>query len=103
MYAVVETGSKQYRVVVGEAVDVDRLAGAEGETVSLDKVLMIADEDKIQVGAPYVAGAKVDAEIVKQGRGPKLVVFKMKRRKKMRKKAGHRQDFTRLKVTGITV
>lgn len=103
MYAVVETGSKQYRVAVGEAVDVDRMTGNEGEKISLDKVLMVADDDKIRVGAPYVEGARVDAEIVTQGRGPKLIVFKMKRRKKMRKKAGHRQDFTRLKVTGITV
>lgn len=103
MYAVVETGNKQYRVSVGEAFEVERLSGEVGDKVSLDKILMVTDDDKVQVGKPYVEGAKVEAEIVRQGRGPKLVVFKMKRRKKMRKKAGHRQEFTELKVTDITV
>lgn len=103
MYAVVETGSKQYRIGVGEDFDVERLEGEEGEKISLDKVLMVADGDNVHLGRPYVEGAKVEAEIVRHGRGPKLVVFKMKRRKNMRRKAGHRQDLTTLKVTDITV
>ena len=101
MYAVVKTGGKQYRVSEGDRVRVEKLPGSVGDTVELDEVLMLGG-DKVSVGAPTVSGAKVQAEIVAQGRGRKIIVFKIRRRKSYRRKAGHRQPYTELKVTGIS-
>ena len=101
MYAVVKTGGKQYRVSEGDRVRVEKLPGSVGDTVELDEVLMLGG-DKVSVGAPPVSGAKVQAEIVAQGRGRKIIVFKIRRRKSYRRKAGHRQPYTELKVTGIS-
>jgi large subunit ribosomal protein L21 len=100
MYAVIETGGKQYRVAVGDKVKVEKLAAAEGESVDLDRVLMIQDGSNVQVGTPTLE-SKVSAKVVSQGRGDKIRIFKMKRRKHYRKQAGHRQDYTELEITGI--
>ena len=102
MYAVVATGGKQYRVNEGDRVRVEKLGGEAGAKVVLDKVLMVGDGENSKIGAPMLNGAKVEAEIVDQGRGKKIVVFKFKKRKKYRKKQGHRQSFTELRITKIT-
>ncbi|MFI5302815.1 MAG: 50S ribosomal protein L21 [Polyangiales bacterium] len=100
MFAVIQTGGKQYRVSQGDKLKVEKLVGDVGSKITFDKVLLIAG-DSVKVGAPLIAGAKVEAEIVTQGRGPKIIVFKFKRRKNYRRKNGHRQPFTEVKVTGI--
>ncbi len=100
MYAVIETGGKQYRVAVGDKVKVEKLVAAEGESVDLGRVLMIQDGGKVQVGKPAL-DSKVTAKVVAHGRGDKVRIFKMKRRKHYRKQAGHRQDFTELEITAI--
>ncbi|XXK29500.1 50S ribosomal protein L21 [Arenicellales bacterium nBUS_45] len=102
MYAVVQTGGKQYRLGVGDNVRVEKLAGELGEVVELPQVLMIGDGEKVSIGDPVIAGASVKAEIVSHGRDKKIRVFKMKRRKKYRRTQGHRQSFTQLRVTEIT-
>jgi large subunit ribosomal protein L21 len=101
MYAVVRTGGKQVRVAPGKAVRVETLAGAVGEQIAFDEVLMVAGEGEPRVGRPLLAGARVVATIVRQGRGPKITVFKSKRRKNYRRKQGHRQDFTEVRVEAI--
>jgi len=101
MYAVIKTGGKQYRVSEGDRLRVEKLPGEPGATVTFDEVLMIGGE-KVAVGKPIVKGAKVSAEIMVQDRDKKVIVFKFKRRKNYRRKRGHRQPFTELKITGIT-
>jgi len=101
MYAVIKTGGKQYRVSEGSRLRVEKLPGAAGDKVELSEVLMLGCE-KLVVGKPMVQGAKVNAEIVAQGRDKKVIVFKIRRRKRYRRKNGHRQPFTELKVTGIS-
>jgi len=101
MYAVVETGGKQYRVAPGETVEVDRLENETGKPVVLDRVLFVANEGKFSVGAPTVSNAKVTADVVEHFRGEKKVAFKMKRRKGYHKTIGHRQELTRIKITDI--
>ena len=100
MYAVIQTGGKQYRVAQGDQLRVERLPGDKGSTLTFDKVLMLGG-DTTQVGTPLVAGAKVTATIVAQDRAKKIIVFKFRRRKNYRRKAGHRQPFTALQITGI--
>jgi large subunit ribosomal protein L21 len=102
MFAVIRTGGKQYRVAENDVIKVERLDGDSGASVTLDEVLMVGEGDKVTVGAPTVAGASVSAEVVEQGRGPKIIVFKKKRRQNYRRKKGHRQDLTTLKITGIS-
>ena len=102
MYAVVQTGGKQYRLGVGDNVRVEKLAGELGEVVELPQVLVIGDGEKVSIGDPVISGASVKAEIVSHGRDKKIRVFKMKRRKKYRRTQGHRQSFTQLRVTEIT-
>jgi large subunit ribosomal protein L21 len=102
MYAVIETGGKQHRVVEGETLSIEKLEVATGEKVQFDKVLMVADGDKIAVGAPYVSGSKVTAEVVAHGRGDKVTIIKFRRRKHYRRQAGHRQWFTEVKITSIS-
>jgi len=101
MYAVIETGGKQYKVSPGQTVDVERLDVADGGTVDLDRVLLIADDDKVVVGNPTVDGAKVVATSQGDGRGKKVIVFKYKPKVRYSKKTGHRQSYTRLTIDKI--
>ena len=101
MYAVVETGGKQYRAALGEFVDVERLPADVGEQVTLDRVLMIADGEKVTVGQPTVAGALVQATVVGQAKHRKVIFFHYVPKKRERKKHGHRQYYTRLRIDGI--
>ena len=101
MYAIVESGGKQYRAEPGKMLRLERLDGEKGAQVELTKVLLVADGEKVRVGTPMVEGAKVVSEIVRQGRGQKISVFKFKRRKKYRRKTGHRQNLTEVRVAEI--
>ena len=100
-YAVVETGGKQYRVQEGNLVDVELIAGEAGDTITLDQVLALSDGNSLSVGTPVLEGASVTAELVEHFRGKKLVAFKKKRRKGYKRKVGHRQSLTRLRVVGL--
>ncbi len=102
MYAVVKTGGKQYKVAPGDTLRVESLEGEKGATVELSDVLLVEKDGSVTVGTPSVAGAKVTAQIVRQGRGKKVLVFKHKRRKSYRKLNGHRQNFTELLVKEIS-
>jgi large subunit ribosomal protein L21 len=102
MFAVIKTGGKQYKVATGDIIQVEKVAGEVGKSVNLAEVLMLADGGKITVGKPFVQGASVAAEVVEQDRSQKLIVFKKKRRQNYRRKNHHRQEFTVLKITGIT-
>lgn len=99
-YAVIETGGKQYSVSEGDLIKVEKLDAEAGNVVDLDKVLLIGG-DETKVGAPYIEGAKVTAEVVKNGKAKKIIVFKYKAKKNYRKKQGHRQPYTELKITSI--
>jgi large subunit ribosomal protein L21 len=103
MYAVFKTGSKQYRVEKGDKLRVEKLPGLVGEAVAFDEVLLVGGEssDRLKVGRPTVGGAKVEATILGQGLGRKIVIFKFRRRKNYRNKRGHRQAFTALEITNI--
>ena len=102
MYAVIQSGGKQHRVVEGETLKVELLKAETGTTITFDDVLMLVNGESIQIGAPVVAGAKVTAEVVGHGRHDKIRIVKMRRRKHYRKQQGHRQWFTELKITGIS-
>jgi len=102
MYAVIQTGGKQYRVAQGDKVRVERLDAAEGDKVTLDDVLLVADGDDIKVGTPKVEGGKVEATVRSHGRGDKIEVIKFRRRKHHQKRTGHRQGYTELEITGIS-
>lgn len=102
MYAVIKTGGKQYRVATDDVLDVEKLDGEAGAQVEFTEVLMIGGNGEPKVGTPLVSGAKVTAELVKQTRGPKLIAFKKRRRKNSRRKKGHRQDLTTVRITNIT-
>ena len=101
MYAVIKTGGKQYRVAENDVLDVEKLAGDAGATIEFTEVLMVGEGESVKVGKPLIAGAKVTAELVEQTRGPKLIAFKKRRRKNSRRKKGHRQDLTTVRITGI--
>ncbi|UCC63452.1 MAG: 50S ribosomal protein L21 [Anaerolineae bacterium] len=103
MYAVIETGSKQYKVQEGQFVDVEKLPLSVGEKVELDRVLLVSDGDKVQVGRPTVEGAKVLATVDRQDKHRKVVIYKYRPRKRYRLKKGHRQPFTRLRIDKIVV
>ncbi len=103
MYAIIKTGAKQHKVSEGEVLLVEKIADEEGAQVVFEEVLMVADGETVKIGKPFVDGAKVTGEIVAQTRGPKIVVGKMKRRKGYRKKTGHRQQLTSMKITKISV
>ncbi len=103
MYAVVETGGKQYRVAPGGVIAVERLPGGVGDVVELSRVLLVGEGDQVKVGSPVVSGAKVRATILGQARAPKVTVFKFRRRRKYRRKTGHRQHVTRLRVEEINM
>ncbi len=102
MYAVIETGGKQYKVSEGDEIFIEKLGVEDGATVTFDKVLAVA-ADALTVGAPYVAGAAVEASVVKSGRGKKIYVLKYKAKKNEKKKIGHRQDYTKVRITKIVV
>jgi large subunit ribosomal protein L21 len=101
IYAIIETGGKQYKVNPGQTIDVERLTVAEGGTVELDRVLLIADGERLVVGTPTVAGAKVVATAKGEGKGEKVIVFRYKSKVRYRKKTGHRQLYTRLVIDKI--
>ena len=101
MFAVVKTGGKQYRVSAGENIKVESLPAEVGSEVMLDQVLMLGDGEQFTVGAPLVSGAAVKATVVSHGRGEKIKIFKMRRRKHYRKTQGHRQNFTELRIESI--
>ncbi len=101
MYAVIESGGKQHRVVEGETLKLEKIEAATGETIEFDKVLMIGGEE-IKIGTPVVEGSKVTAEVVAHGRHKKVKIVKFNRRKHYRKETGHRQWFTEVKITGIS-
>lgn len=102
MYAVIQTGGKQYRVEPGQRIRVEKIDAEEGASVDLDNVLLVADGEDIKVGAPRVDGAKVTATVKTQGKAKKVTIIKFRRRKHSRKSQGHRQRFTELEITGIT-
>jgi large subunit ribosomal protein L21 len=102
MYAVIKTGGKQYKVEKGSTLRVEKLDGDAGTKLEFSEVLLVADGDNVQIGTPVLGGAKVLAEIVAQEKGDKLIVFKFRRRKAYRRKNGHRQSYTAIKVTDIT-
>ena len=102
MYAVVQTGGKQYKVTEGDTIEVNRVSGDTGSALTIDTVLMVNQDGSVKIGSPTIDGAKVEAEVVKHTRGPKLIVWKMKRRKGYRNKNGHRQDLSVLKINKIS-
>ena len=101
MFAVIQTGGKQYKVAQDDVITVERLAGEAGAAIEFGHVLAVSDGATLRVGSPVVPGARVTAEVVEQTRGPKLIVFKKRRRQNSRRKNGHRQDLTVLKITGV--
>jgi len=101
MYAVVKTGGKQYRVSAGEKLKIEQITADVGQEIVLDQVLVVADGDALKMGTPLVAGATVKAKVLKHGRGDKVHIFKMRRRKHYRKSQGHRQNYTEIEILGI--
>lgn len=101
MYAIIEACGRQYKVQEGETVYFEKLGTEEGKKVSFDKVVLVSDNGKVQVGNPYVAGVKVEGKVVSNGRGKKILVFKYKPKKNERKTRGHRQDYTKVEITSI--
>lgn len=101
MYAVIESCGKQYKVAQGDVVFFEKLEAEEGKKVTFDKVILVSDDGKVQVGTPYVKGIKVEGKVVSHGKGKKIIVFKMKAKKNERTKQGHRQPYTKVEITGI--
>ncbi|MGI6203455.1 MAG: 50S ribosomal protein L21 [Eubacteriales bacterium] len=101
MFAIIETGGKQYKVSEGDLLFVEKLGAEEGETVTLDRVLAVSDNNGFRTGTPYIEGATVTANVVKNGRGRKLHVFRYKPKKNQKRKLGHRQPYTKLQITAI--
>jgi large subunit ribosomal protein L21 len=103
MYAVIKTGGKQYRVVSGDKLKVEKLPGDVGSEIVLDQVLAVGEGESLSLGNPLVSGASVKATVVSHGRGEKVHIFKMRRRKHYKKSQGHRQSYTEIRIDGITV
>lgn len=101
MYAVIATGGKQYRVSVGDEIFIEKIEGESGEAVRFSQVLAVSDDNGLKTGTPEIEGAAVDGEIVKQGKQKKIIVFKYKAKKGYRNKNGHRQPYTRVRITSI--
>lgn len=102
MYAVFQSGGKQHRVAEGQVVRLEKLEAATGDTVEFDQVLMLSNGDDVTIGAPFISGGKVTAEVVNHGRADKVNIVKFRRRKHSRKQMGHRQWFTEVKITGLS-
>lgn len=102
-YAIVEDGGKQYKAVEGATIDVDRFVADEGDQLDIERVLLVVDGDDVKVGTPLVAGAKVQATVISQVKGPKVVVFKYRPKQRYRVKKGHRQQYTRILIDSITL
>ncbi len=102
-YAIVEDGGKQYKAVEGVTIDVDRFVADEGDQLDMERVLLVVDGDDVKVGTPLVAGAKVQATVISQVKGPKVVVFKYRPKQRYRVKKGHRQQYTRIMIDSISV
>jgi large subunit ribosomal protein L21 len=102
-YAVIKTGGKQYRVSVGDKLDVEKLEGAAGDAVTFGEVLAAGEGEGLKFGAPFLSGASVAAKVVKQFKGEKVIAYKFKRRKGFSKKKGHRQNLTQVEITGINL
>jgi large subunit ribosomal protein L21 len=103
MYAVIKTGAKQHKVTEGDVLSVEKLEGDKGAEIIFKEVLMVSDDQNVKVGKPFVEGAQVTGEIITQKKGPKIHVFKMTRRKGFKKKTGHRQELTSMKITKISI
>ena len=103
MYAIVQTGGHQYKVAPGDMIEVEKLDAEPGAEVELGEVLMVSGDDGVKIGTPFVSGARVLARVVSQDKGPKLIVFKYKPKKRYRRKTGHRQNITRLAIKDIKV
>ena len=103
MYAIIEVGAKQFAVKKGEIIEVEKQAEAEGKEITLDKVLLVSKDKKVEIGQPYLKEVKVKASILKQFRGEKVIAYKYRRRKAYHRKKGHRQSLTRLQITEISV
>ena len=101
MYAIIESCGKQYKVAEGDVVFFEKLDAEEGKKVTFDKVMLVSDDGKVQVGNPYVKGVKVEGKVVSHGKGKKIIVFKMKPKKNYRRKQGHRQPYTKVEITSI--
>ena len=101
MYAIIESCGKQYKVTEGDVVFFEKLDAEEGKKVTFDKVVLVSEEGKVQVGNPYVKGIKVEGKVVSHGKGKKIIVFKMKPKKNYRRKQGHRQPYTKVEITSI--
>ena len=101
MYAIIESCGKQYKVTEGDVVFFEKLDAEEGKKVTFDKVILVSEEGKVQIGNPYVKGVKVEGKVVSHGKGKKIIVFKMKPKKNYRRKQGHRQPYTKVEITGI--
>jgi large subunit ribosomal protein L21 len=100
-YAIVEDGGKQYKAVIGESIDVDKYPLGVGEELDMDRVLLISDGENVKVGKPFIQGAKIQATVVAQVKGPKIIVFRYKPKERIRSKTGHRQKYTRVRVDAI--
>jgi len=101
LYAVIKTGGKQYRVVNGEKIKVEQIPADVGAEITLEQVLMVGEGESVSIGTPLLAGARVTAKVVAHGRGPKIKIFKMRRRKHYQKHQGHRQNYTEIEISGI--
>ena len=101
MYAVIESCGKQYKVAEGDVVFFEKLDAEEGKKITFDKVVLVSDDGKVQVGNPYVKGVKVEGKVIVHGKSKKIIVFKMKAKKNYRRKQGHRQPYTKVEITGI--
>ena len=101
MYAIIEASGRQYKVAEGDVVFFEKLDTAEGKKVTFDKVVLVSEEGKVQVGAPYVKGVKVEGKVIAHGKAKKIIVYKMKPKKNYRRKQGHRQPYTKVEITAI--
>jgi large subunit ribosomal protein L21 len=101
-YAIVEDGGKQFKAVIGETIEVDRYPLEVGEEIDMDRVLLVSDGEKVKVGTPFLKGAKIQATVVAQVKGPKVIVFRYKAKERIRTKTGHRQQYTRVRIDAIT-
>jgi large subunit ribosomal protein L21 len=101
-YAIIEDGGKQYKAVIGEAIEVDKYPLEVGEEIDMDRVLLISDGENVIVGTPFIQGAKIQATVVAQVKGPKVIVFRYKAKERIRSKTGHRQKYTRVRIDAIS-